>query len=85
MARGLVHEHEAITTFGNREEYEAALRGDPVPRFRARLVEQGVLEPGRADEIANQVRDEMEAAVQFALEDPYPEPEAAARVDLVYA
>ena len=24
-------EHEAITVFGNREEYEAALRGDPVP------------------------------------------------------
>ena len=24
-------EHEAITVFGNAEEYEAALRGDPVP------------------------------------------------------
>jgi acetoin:2,6-dichlorophenolindophenol oxidoreductase subunit alpha len=78
-------EHEAITTFGNREEYEAALRGDPVPRFRARLVEQGTLEPARADEIANQVREEMDAAVKFALDDPYPEPEAAARNDYVYA
>ncbi len=29
-------EHEAITVFGKREEYEAALRGDPVPRFRGR-------------------------------------------------
>ena len=38
-------EHEAITVFGNREEYEAALRGDPVPRFRARLIEQGTLSP----------------------------------------
>ena len=27
-------EHEAITVFGNAAEYEAALRGDPVPRFR---------------------------------------------------
>src|SRR5579875_917374 len=27
-------EHEAITVFGNREEYAAALRGDPNPRFR---------------------------------------------------
>jgi TPP-dependent pyruvate/acetoin dehydrogenase alpha subunit len=71
--------------FGNREEYEAALRGDPVPRFRARLIEQGALEPARADEIAQAVRDEMEAAVNFALEDPYPEPEAAARQDYVYA
>ncbi|HSC03762.1 MAG TPA: thiamine pyrophosphate-dependent dehydrogenase E1 component subunit alpha [Solirubrobacteraceae bacterium] len=78
-------EHEAITTFGNREEYEAALRGDPVPRFRARLVEQGALEPARADEIASQVREEMDAAVKFALEDPFPEPEAAARNDYVYA
>jgi pyruvate dehydrogenase E1 component alpha subunit len=78
-------EHEAITTFGNREEYEAALRGDPVPRFRARLVEQGTLDPARADEISAQVQAEMDAAVQFALDDPYPEPQAAARVDLVYA
>ena len=45
-------EHEAITVFGNREEYEAALRGDPVPRFRARLIEQGALSAERADEIA---------------------------------
>jgi pyruvate dehydrogenase E1 component alpha subunit len=78
-------EHEAITTFGNREEYEAALRGDPVPRFRARLVEQGVLDPARADEIANEVTEEMEAAVQFGLDSPFPEPEAAARQDYVYA
>ena len=78
-------EHEAITVFGNREEYEAALRGDPVPRFRARLIEQGALDPARADEITQEVRDEMDAAVKFALDDPFPEPEAAARNDYVYA
>jgi TPP-dependent pyruvate/acetoin dehydrogenase alpha subunit len=78
-------EHEAITVFGNREEYEAALRGDPVPRFRARLIEQGVLDAGRADQITQEVRDELDAAVQFALDSPYPEPEAAAREDYVYA
>ena len=76
-------EHEAITVFGNREEYEAALRGDPVPRFRARLVEQGTLDAARADEIAKEVTDEMEAAVQFGLDSPYPEPEAA--TNFVYA
>jgi TPP-dependent pyruvate/acetoin dehydrogenase alpha subunit len=76
-------EHEAITVFGNREEYDAALRGDPVPRFRARLVEQGTLDAGRADEIAQEVRDEMEAVVQFALDSPFPEPEAA--LEHVYA
>jgi len=76
-------EHEAITVFGNREEYEAALRGDPVPRFRMRLVEQRVLEPERADAIMQQAREEMDAAVEFALNDPFPEPEAA--LNHVYA
>lgn len=76
-------EHEAITVFGNREEYEAALRGDPVPRFRARLVEQATLSADRADEIAQEARDEMEAAVQFGLNSPFPEPEAA--LNHVYA
>ena len=33
-------EHEAIAVFGKREEYEAALRGDPVPRFRGVLVNE---------------------------------------------
>ena len=76
-------EHEAITVFGNREEYEAALRGDPVPRFRMRLVEQGTLDAARADAIAKEVTEEMDAAVQFGLDSPYPEPEAA--TNFVYA
>jgi pyruvate dehydrogenase E1 component alpha subunit len=70
-------EHEAITTFGNREEYAAALRGDPVPRFRMRLIEQGTLDAARADALAEDARQEMEAAVQFGLDSPFPEPEAA--------
>ncbi len=70
-------EHEAITVFGNREEYDAALRGDPVPRFRARLVEQGTLNAQDADQIAQEAKDEMEAAVQFGLDSPFPEPAAA--------
>jgi TPP-dependent pyruvate/acetoin dehydrogenase alpha subunit len=76
-------EHEAITVFGNREEYEAALRGDPVPRFRMRLVEDGVLDPQRADQITQEAREEMDGAVQFALDSPFPEPEAA--LNHVYA
>jgi TPP-dependent pyruvate/acetoin dehydrogenase alpha subunit len=70
-------EHEAITTFGNREEYAAALRGDPVPRFRMRLIEHGTLDAARADALAEDARQEMEAAVQFGLDSPFPEPEAA--------
>jgi TPP-dependent pyruvate/acetoin dehydrogenase alpha subunit len=76
-------EHEAIEVFGDTAEYEAALRGDPVPRFRARLVQDGTLNAERADEIAAEVRDEMQAAVQFGLDSPFPEPEAA--LNYVYA
>ena len=76
-------EHEAIEVFGAPDEYEAALRGDPVPRFRARLVTDGTLGSEEADRIAGEVRDEMEAAVQFGLDSPFPE--AARAVDHVYA
>jgi pyruvate dehydrogenase E1 component alpha subunit len=76
-------EHEAIEVFGNHEEYEAALRGDPVPRFRARLMEDGVLSAEQADAIASEVREEMQAAVDFGLASPLPAAERA--LDHVYA
>jgi TPP-dependent pyruvate/acetoin dehydrogenase alpha subunit len=76
-------EHEAITVFGNAEEFEAAKRGDPVPRFRARLVTDGTLSAEEADSIAEEVRDEMQAAVDFGLESPFPA--AADAVKFVYA
>ena len=70
-------EHEAIELFGAAEEYEAAKRGDPVPRMRARLVAEGLLTPDDADRIAEAAREEMQAAVDFGLESPLPAPEAA--------
>jgi TPP-dependent pyruvate/acetoin dehydrogenase alpha subunit len=76
-------EHEAIAIFGNAEEFEAAKRGDPVPRFRARLVTDGALSAEEADAIAEAARQEIQEAVDFALESPFPEPERA--VDYVYA
>ena len=76
-------EHEAIAVFGNAEEYEAAKRGDPVPRFRARLVTEGTLTAEEADTIAEAARKEIQEAVDFALESPFPAPEKA--VEYVYA
>jgi len=76
-------EHEAIEVFGAREEYEAALRGDPVPRFRARLISDGVLSAEEADRIASDVQAEMQAAVEFGIASPLPEPAAA--LNHVYA
>jgi TPP-dependent pyruvate/acetoin dehydrogenase alpha subunit len=70
-------EHEAIATFGKREEYEAALRGDPVPRFRGILVKSGVLSAAKADELTTRVANEMQEAVTFALKSPFPKLESA--------
>jgi pyruvate dehydrogenase E1 component alpha subunit len=70
-------EHEAITVFGKREEYEAALRGDPVPRFRGVLVQSGVLPATEADNLSAQIAHEMQAAVTFALNSPFPNLDSA--------
>jgi TPP-dependent pyruvate/acetoin dehydrogenase alpha subunit len=70
-------EHEAIEKFGAPEEYEAALRGDPVPRFRARLVTDGTMTAEEADRIADDVRREVAEAVEFGLASPFPELESA--------
>ena len=76
-------EHEAIEVFGNADEYEAAKRGDPVPRFRAKLVQDGVLSADDADGILAAARDEMQAAVDFGIESDFPE--AAEATKYVYA
>jgi pyruvate dehydrogenase E1 component alpha subunit len=66
-------EHEAVAKFGAPEEYEAAKQGDPVPAFRGRLVADGVLTGEQADAISQQVREEMQAAVTFGLDSPFPD------------
>jgi TPP-dependent pyruvate/acetoin dehydrogenase alpha subunit len=48
-------------------------------------VEAGTLDAADADAIANRAREEMEAAVRFALDSPFPEPDAAVRPEIVYA
>ena len=76
-------EHEAIEVFGNVEEYEAAKRGDPLPRFRAKLIQDGTLTAEDAYAIMESARQEMQAAVDFGIESPLPEPEEA--LNYVYA
>jgi pyruvate dehydrogenase E1 component alpha subunit len=76
-------EHEAISKYGAVEEYEAAKRGDPIPRFRAHLVETGALTSDKAAEIAQAAQAEMQHAVDFGLESPFPEPHEA--LTYVYA
>jgi pyruvate dehydrogenase E1 component alpha subunit len=70
-------EHEAIEVYGNRAEYETGKARDPIPKFRSRLVSQGVLSEASAKQIEESARAEMEDAVQFALASPLPAPEEA--------
>jgi pyruvate dehydrogenase E1 component alpha subunit len=76
-------EHEAIAVFGKREEYEAALRGDPVPRYRGTLIKAGLLNAAKADALVAEVAAEMADAVSFAVKSPFPKLESA--LENVYA
>ncbi|GJF02664.1 thiamine pyrophosphate-dependent dehydrogenase E1 component subunit alpha, partial [Pseudonocardia sp. D17] len=72
-------EHEAVRVFGAVEEYEAALRGDPIPRLRARLVGDGLLTAEEAAAIAADATAELDRAEAEAIAAPLPAPEDALR------
>ena len=64
-------------TYKPDDEVEEWKKKDPIPAFRNRLVEMGVLTEGDADNIEREINDEIEKAVQFAEESPFPDPEEA--------
>ena len=76
-------EHEAISVYGNKKEFEQWKSKDPVARFRARLLKDRVLTEASARRIESGARAEVEDAVQFALASPAPAPEEALKY--VYA
>jgi pyruvate dehydrogenase E1 component alpha subunit len=57
------------------EEIDHWLKRDPIPQFRENLVEMKVLTKKRAEEIDKEVLAEVEEAVKFARESPFPKPE----------
>jgi len=61
------------------EEMAEWLRRDPVERMRARLLKDGVLTEGSADEIRAAAKREAEAAGKFANASPEPDPSGALR------
>lgn len=76
-------EHEAVETYGKREEYEAAKARDPIELFRGRLIGEGVITEDEVRRIREAATAEIDEAVQFALASPFPAPEEA--VKYVYA
>ena len=62
--------------YKSKEESEEWIKKrDPVPRFRKKLIEMGVLTEKEADEIQQEMLDEVDNAVKFAAESPFPDPE----------
>jgi len=55
-------------------EKDECRKRDPIPRFRKKLVEMKVLTDKAADKIHQEVQQEMDEAVKFALDSPFPDP-----------
>ncbi|MBA7695333.1 Acetoin:2,6-dichlorophenolindophenol oxidoreductase subunit alpha [subsurface metagenome] len=62
-------------TYRTKQEFEECHKRDPIPRFRKKLVEMGVLTEKEADEINQEILNELDDAVKFAEESPLPAPE----------
>jgi TPP-dependent pyruvate/acetoin dehydrogenase alpha subunit len=62
-------------TYRTKAEMEECHKRDPIPRFRKRLVEMGVLTEKEADKIHQEILKEIDDAVKFADESPLPAPE----------
>lgn len=62
-------------TYRTKREFEECHKRDPIPRFRKKLIETGVLTGKEADKIHQEVEAEIDEAVKFAEESPFPDPE----------
>jgi len=62
-------------TYRTKEEVEEWKKRDPLLRFKDRLVGMGVLSEGAVGRIDREVSEEIEKAVEFARESPFPAPE----------
>ncbi|MDI6777490.1 MAG: thiamine pyrophosphate-dependent dehydrogenase E1 component subunit alpha [Syntrophales bacterium] len=58
-----------------KEEVEEWMKKDPIPRFKKQLIEIGVLTEKETGEIDQDMLEEMNKAVKFAEESPFPAPE----------
>jgi pyruvate dehydrogenase E1 component alpha subunit len=60
-----------------KEEVEEWLAKDPIKRFKEKLLQTKTLTEAEIQRIENEVAAEIEEAVKFAMESPYPKPEEA--------
>ena len=69
--------------YRTRAEVEEWRKKDPIPRFRAYLLENGVATEAELTAIEQAMKQEMVEAVQFAKDSPMPDPATA--MDYIYA
>ena len=62
-------------TYKPKGEVEEWKKKDPIPRFRNKLIEMGVLTEKEAAKIDQGILEEIDKAVKFAEESPLPDPE----------
>jgi pyruvate dehydrogenase E1 component alpha subunit len=66
-----------------KEEVEEWLAKDPIKRFKEKLLQEGAITEAEIQQIERELSAEIEEAVKFAMESPYPKPEEA--LEDVYA
>jgi len=66
------HKRDDPSTYRPKSEVEAWFKQDPLPAFRTRLLSDGRFDESRLVAIEGSVRDEIDGAVQFALDSPFP-------------
>jgi TPP-dependent pyruvate/acetoin dehydrogenase alpha subunit len=57
-----------------KEEVEAWRKKDPIPRFEKYLSEKKLFSDGLKSEVAAEIKQEIDEAVEFAEQSPYPDP-----------
>jgi TPP-dependent pyruvate/acetoin dehydrogenase alpha subunit len=63
----------------DKKQKEAAMAADPVPAYRAQLIAAGLATESELKAIDSDVQNRIDAAVQFALDSPYPPVEELGR------
>lgn len=64
-------------SYRSAKDIDDCAKRDPIPRFRKRLVENGVTKEEELTKIDEKIKDEIEEAITFARESPDPDPKEA--------
>jgi pyruvate dehydrogenase E1 component alpha subunit len=72
-------QHEVVWQHGRPEELEYWLRRDPVKLFERNVIEGALITEPELSSVREDVNAEIEAAVEFARESPFPDPEEVYR------